>query len=113
MTLKLYVEMGQGNSLCYLQIYTNLPMRNKTIPIPHLGCLLSRSRNSHNKKHAVAGYNTKIATFRKDPMVHEKEYLCYMKNLNCNGLVAVIGNYLISAHLYSTICGLQTLILGF
>jgi hypothetical protein len=66
-------------------------MRNKTIPIPHLGCLLSRSRNSHNKKHAVAGYTTKIVRFRKDPMVHEKEYLCYMKNLNCNGLVAEMG----------------------
>jgi hypothetical protein len=27
------VEMGQGNSLCYLQIYTNLPMRNNSVPI--------------------------------------------------------------------------------
>jgi hypothetical protein len=47
--------MGKGNLLCYLQIYTNLPMRNKTLPIPQLGCLLNRSRNSHNSKHAVAG----------------------------------------------------------
>ncbi len=30
-----------------------------------------------------------------------------------NVLVAVMGNYLISADLYSTICGLQFLILGF
>jgi hypothetical protein len=26
------VGMGQGNSLCYLQIYTNLPIKNKTLP---------------------------------------------------------------------------------
>jgi hypothetical protein len=83
-------------------------MRNKTIPIPHLGYLLNRSKKSHYNKHAVAEYATKIARFRKDPMVHENEYLCYMKNLNCNGLVAVMGNYLISAHLYYTICVLQT-----
>jgi hypothetical protein len=73
------VEMGQGNYLCNLQINTNLPMRNKTLPIPQLGCILNRSRNGHNKKHAVAGYATKIARFRKDPMVHEQEYQCYMK----------------------------------
>jgi hypothetical protein len=33
------------------------------------------------------------------------------ENLNCNGLVidtAVMGKYLISAPLYSTICALQT-----
>jgi hypothetical protein len=71
------VEMGQGNSLHYLQIYTNLPMRNKTLPILQLGFLLNRNRNSHNKKHAVAGHATKIARFRKDPMV--QEYQCYMK----------------------------------
>jgi hypothetical protein len=35
------------------------------------------------------------------------------ENLNCNGRVAVIGKYLISAHLYSTICALQTWVLGF
>jgi hypothetical protein len=69
--------MAQGNYLRYLQIYTNLPMGNKTLPILQLGCLLNRSRNSHNKKHAVAGYTTKIARFRKDPMV--QEYQCYMK----------------------------------
>jgi hypothetical protein len=80
MSLKLQVKMGQGNSLCYLQIYTNLPMRNKTLPILQLGFLLNRSRNSHNRKHAVAaGNTTKSARFRKDPMVHEQEYQCYMK----------------------------------
>jgi hypothetical protein len=42
-------------------------MRNKNLPIPQLGCLLNRSRNGHNKKHAVAGYATKIARFRKYP----------------------------------------------
>jgi hypothetical protein len=56
-------------------------MRYKTLPIPQLGCLLNRSRNSHNSKHAVAGYTTKIVRFRKDAMVHEQEYLCYMKIL--------------------------------
>jgi hypothetical protein len=75
--------MGQGNSLRYLQIYTNLPIRhnirNKTLPIFELGCLLDQSKNSHNNKHAVAGYTTKIAKFRKDPMVHKREYLCHMK----------------------------------
>jgi hypothetical protein len=38
------------------------------------------------------------------------------ENLNCNGLVidtAVMGKYLISAHLYSTMCALQTWVLGF
>jgi hypothetical protein len=39
------------------------------------------------------------------PMLYE--------NLNGNGLVAVSGKYLISADLYSTIRGLQNLILGF
>ncbi len=101
--------MAQGNSLHYLQIYMNLPMINKTLPIPQLGCLLNRSRNSHNNKHAVAGYATKIATFRKDPMVHEQDFLAariplLYENLNCDCLVAVIGKYLISAHLYSTSC---------
>jgi hypothetical protein len=38
------------------------------------------------------------------PMLHE--------NLNCNGLAAVIGKYLISAHLYSAISVLQTWVLG-
>ncbi len=52
-------------------------MRNKTLPILQLGFLLNRNRNSHNKKHAVAGHATKIARFRKDPMV--QEYQCYMK----------------------------------
>jgi hypothetical protein len=65
--------MRQGNYLHYLQIYTNLPMRNKTLPISWLDDLLNRSKNSY--KHAVAGYTTKIARFRKDPMVHEQEYL--------------------------------------
>ncbi len=51
-------------------------MRNKALPIPQLGCILNRSKNSHNNKHAVAGYATKIARFRKDSMVHEQEYLC-------------------------------------
>ncbi len=82
-------------------------MRNKTLPFLQLGCLLNRGRNSHNKKHAVAGYTSKIARFRKDPMVHEQEYLCFMK-INCNGLVAVMEKYLISIHLYSSMCGLQT-----
>ncbi len=54
-------------------------MRNKTLPTPQLGCLLNISRNSHNSKHAVAGYTNKIARFRKYPMVHEQDYLCYMK----------------------------------
>jgi hypothetical protein len=58
-----------------LTIFTNKPMRNITLPIYQLGCLLNRSRNSHNNKHAVAGYTTKIARFRKDPMVHEQEHL--------------------------------------
>ncbi len=35
------------------------------------------------------------------------------ENLNCNSLVAVMRKYLISAHLYSTICALQTWVLGF
>jgi hypothetical protein len=61
--------MGQGNSLRYLQIYTNLPMRNKTLPILQLGCLLNRSRNIHSNKHTVASYTTKIVKFSKDPMV--------------------------------------------
>jgi hypothetical protein len=87
-------------------------MRNKTVPIPQLGYLLNRSWNSHNNKHDVAGYTTIIARFRKDPMVHEQEYLLH-ENLNCNALVAVMGKYLVSAHLYSTICGLQTWVLGF
>jgi hypothetical protein len=39
------------------------------------------------------------------PMLHE--------NLNCNGLVAVMENYLNSTDLYSTTCELQTLVLGF
>jgi hypothetical protein len=39
------------------------------------------------------------------PMLYE--------NLNCNSLVAVMRKYLISAHLYSTICALQTWVLGF
>jgi hypothetical protein len=34
------------------------------------------------------------------PMLYE--------NLNCNGLVEVMGTYLVSEHLYSTICVLQT-----
>jgi hypothetical protein len=33
--------------------YTNLPKRNKTLPISQLGYLLNRSRNSHNIKHNV------------------------------------------------------------
>ena len=53
-------------------------MKNKTLPISQLGCLLNKSRNSHNK-HAATGYSNKIARFRKDPMVHEQEYLCYTK----------------------------------
>jgi hypothetical protein len=28
------VEMGQGNSLHYLQIYTNLPIRNLGLTLP-------------------------------------------------------------------------------
>jgi hypothetical protein len=64
---------------------------------------------SNINKHDVAGYTTKIARFRKDPVVHEQVH----ENLNCNGLVAVMGKYLISADLYSTICGLQTIVLGF
>jgi hypothetical protein len=80
MSLKLLVAMGQGNSLRYLQIYTNLPMRNKTLPIPQLGCFLNRSRNSHNSKHAVAGVHHQNCEIQKRSyMVHEQEYLCYMK----------------------------------
>jgi hypothetical protein len=29
-------------------------MKNKTLPISQLGCLLNRCRNSHNNKHAVS-----------------------------------------------------------
>ncbi len=50
-------------------------MKNKTIPISQLGCFLNECRNSNNNKHAATGYTTKIARFRKDPMVHEQEYL--------------------------------------
>jgi hypothetical protein len=67
MYLKLYAGMGQGNFLHYLQIYTNLPMKNKIVPISQLGCLLNQSKNSHNIKYNVASYTTKIARFRKDP----------------------------------------------
>ncbi len=102
--------MGQGNYLCYLQIYTNLPVRNKTLPNSWLGCLLNRSKNSQNDKHAVAGYATKIARFRKDPMVYEQEYLWFMK----------IWIVMVSSrknkkflHLYSSLCGLQTWVLDF
>ena len=35
-------------------------------------------RNSHNE-YAVTGFTTKIPRFGKDPMVHEQEYLQYMK----------------------------------
>jgi nucleoid-associated protein YejK len=37
------VEMGQGNPLRYLQIFTNLPIRNKGLPISLLGSLLNQS----------------------------------------------------------------------
>ncbi len=89
-------------------------MRNKTLPIPQLGFLLNRSRTNHNNKHAVAGYVVchQNCEIQKRSLLHEQEYLCYMKirivGLMTNGLVAVIGKYLISAHLYSTTCVLQT-----
>jgi hypothetical protein len=112
-TLHLSETLGSNGTRKFSTLFTNLyEFRNKTLPIPQLGCLLTRSRNSHNNKHAVAGYATKIARFRKDPMVYEQEYLLY-ENLNFNGLVAVMGKYLISAHWYSTICVLQTWVLGF
>jgi hypothetical protein len=104
--------MGQGNSLCHLQIYTNLLMRNKILPISQLGCLLNRSRNSLKSKHNVAGYTTKIARFRKVLWFMNKNTYVTWKS-ECNDLVVVMGKYLFSAHLYSTICGLQTWVLGF
>ncbi len=51
----------------------------KPLPISQLGCLLNGCRSGRNNKYAVTGYTIKITRFGKDPMVHEKEYLCYMK----------------------------------
>jgi hypothetical protein len=45
------------------------------------------------------------SSWARIPMLYE--------NLNCNRLVAVMGKYLISAHLYYTMCMLQTWVLGF
>jgi hypothetical protein len=89
-----YVGMGQGNSLRYLQIDTNLLMKNKIVPISQLGCLLNRSRNSHKSKRNVAGYTTKIAIFRKVLWFMNKNTYMLHENLNCNGLVVVMGKYL-------------------
>ncbi len=56
-------------------------MRNKTVPISKLGCLLNRSKNIHNNKHAVAGCATKIASFRKVLWFRIPGYLCNNKKI--------------------------------
>ncbi len=48
-------ETLSSNGIHYLQIYTNLPTKNKTLPISQLGSLLNECRNSHNNKHAATG----------------------------------------------------------
>jgi hypothetical protein len=82
-TLHVTETLSENGTRKFSTLFTNLPIRhnirNKTLPIFELGCLLDQSKNSHNNKHAVAGYTTKIAKFRKDPMVHKREYLCHMK----------------------------------
>jgi hypothetical protein len=93
MSLKFYVGMGQGNSLRYLQIDTNLSMKNKIVPISQLGCLLNRNRNSHKSKHIVARYTTKTARFRKVLWFMNKNTPMLNENLKCNGLVVVMGKY--------------------
>jgi len=62
-TLFMSLKLSSNGTRIFSTLFTNLPVKNKTLPISQLGCY--RSRNSHHSKHDVAGYTTKIARFRK------------------------------------------------
>jgi hypothetical protein len=62
-TLHVTETLSSNGTRIFSTLFTNLPVKNKTLPISQLGCY--RSRNSHHSKHDVAGYTTKIARFRK------------------------------------------------
>jgi hypothetical protein len=99
--------MGQGYSLLYLQIYQW-----------KIKLYLSLSWDATEVETAITANmmlqvtppklrdsEKSYGSWTRIPMLHE--------NLNCNGLLVVMGKYLNSADLYSFICELQTWVLGF